>query len=86
MNSTFLQSCKPNIESDVKATEEIHLDVNNDFDVENKRDKKAAAAPADRLLPLPDQVSFRIEKTFLNFKSQALGWAVRSNAIEHRTS
>ena len=49
------QSCKPNIESDVKASEEIHLDVDND--VENRRDKKAAVpVPAESLSPSPHQV------------------------------
>ena len=49
-----LQSCKPNIAADIKASEEIHLDLDND--VENRRDKKAASAPSESLLPEPHQV------------------------------
>lgn len=48
-------SCKPNIDADVKATEEIHLDLDND--VENRRDKKAAVPlPEESLSPSPHQV------------------------------
>lgn len=46
-------SCKPNIAADIKATEAIHLDVDND--VENRRNKKAVAT--ESLLPEPHKVS-----------------------------